>query len=376
MKIVHVVTSLLDGGAEGVLFRLCTYDKTNKHIVISLKGRGKYGKILLKQGIKIYTLNMKPNIFSFFSLYNLIKIIKIEKPDIVQTWLYHADLFGSIAAKIAGIKNLIWNVRHSNFDKVHTKKSLLLLVKILAKLSYTFPKKIIFCSKKSIKFYEQIGYDKKKITYIPNGYDLKVLKPNLFQKLIFKKKFNLNNKIPILGNVARFDPQKDHKNLLQALYLLKKDKIIFKCFLAGFMMNKQNVPLNQMIKKFELVNEIILLGSVKNINMIMNGIDFHILSSKFGEAFPNVVAEAMAFKKPCIVTDVGDSSIIVGKTGWIVKPNNSILLKNQIKKAINHLSTDKWNKICGDARKRINVKFNIHRMVNNYNRVWKKINKE
>ena len=129
MKILHVITSLLDGGAEGVLYRLCYHDKTNEHLIVSLRGRGKYGKLLSKNGIKIHTLNMKPGKFSIFSLYKLIRILKNEKPNIVQTWLYHADFFGGIAAKLAGVNNLIWNIRHSDFSKNHTKISLLILLK-------------------------------------------------------------------------------------------------------------------------------------------------------------------------------------------------------------------------------------------------------
>ena len=235
MKIIHIITSLLDGGAEGVLYRICCNDKINEHIVVSLRDEGKYGKLLSKHQIKIYTLNMKPGKFSFKALYRLIKILKKEKVNIVQTWLYHADFFGSLAAKLAGVKNLIWNVRHSDFYQNETKKSLLLLIKFLAKLSHLFPKKIIFCSKKSIKIHEGIGYDKKKITYIANGYDVKKFKPNQIKKLIFKKKLNLNDKIPILGNVARFHSQKDHINLLGALYLLKKEGVNFKCILVGFL---------------------------------------------------------------------------------------------------------------------------------------------
>ena len=101
MKILHVITSLLDGGAEGVLYRLCSHDKLNTHIVVSLRGQGKYGDLLSKSGIKIYTLNMKPEKISLTTLYKLIKILKKEKANIVQTWLYH-DFFGSIAAKLAG----------------------------------------------------------------------------------------------------------------------------------------------------------------------------------------------------------------------------------------------------------------------------------
>ena len=172
MKIIHIITSLLDGGAEGVLFRLCCKDKKNQHLVVSLRDEGKYGKLLSKNGIKVYTLNMIPGRFSFLALYKLIRIIKSEKVNIVQTWLYHADFFGGIAARLAGTKNLIWNIRHSNFDKNYPNKNLLILVKLLAKLSFFLPKKIIFCSKNSIKIHNKIGYQSKKINYVPNGYDL------------------------------------------------------------------------------------------------------------------------------------------------------------------------------------------------------------
>ena len=373
MRILHIITSLLDGGAEGVLFRLCCYDKKNEHIIVSLRDEGKYGKELSNKGIKIYCLNMRPGRFSVINLFKLIKIIKIEKVKIVQTWLYHSDLFGGIAAKLAGVKNLVWNVRHSDFSEDDTDISLKILVKILAKLSYFLPNKIIFCSKRAIKIHRNIGYDDRKIIHIANGYDLKKYMPNYLGKLNFRKKFNLKKNLPLLGNVANFKPNKDHKNLLQALQILKKNKIIFKCILVGKEINKKNTTLMNMIKKFNLQNEVIFLGQQKNINQIMNGIDIHILSSKYGEAFPNVVAESMASGTPCVVTNVGDSALIVDKTGWIVKPNNPKELAMNIKLALYCLNTNKWAYFCHSARKRINNNFSIKIMIENYTNIWKEI---
>ncbi len=380
MKILHIITSLGDGGAEGVLYRICCNDFKNEHVVVSLIDEGKYGELLSKNQIRVYTLNMKSAMFSVTSLFKLIKIliklIKIlreEKPNIVQTWLYHADFFGSIAAKLARVKKIIWNVRHSDLDKNETKKSLLILVKILAKLSYIIPKKIIFCSQKSIKIHEKIGYDKKKSIYIANGYDLKKFKSNPVREKLLKSKYNLSRKVPILGNVARFRPHKDHKSLLEALYFLKKNKVFFKCILVGLEINKKNKKLIGMIKKFKLHNEIILLGSQKDINVIMNVIDIHIMSSKSGEAFPNVVAEAMACGTPCIATDVGDASIIVEKTGWIVQPSNSRELAMTIKKALIDLKSNNWKNMCFKAKKRIGNEFSIGKMTNRYSQIWKEI---
>lgn len=370
MKILHIITSLLDGGAEGVLYRLCCHDKMNEHIVVSLRDQGKYGSLLSKHSIKIHTLNMKPGKFSIVAFYKLIKILKNEKADIVQTWLYHSDFFGGIAARLAGVSNLIWNVRHSNFNKYYTKRSLIILVKVLAKLSYFLPKKIIFCSKSSMKLHAKIGYQGYKMKYVPNGYDIQKFKPIPLKKFISRKKINLNNKVTLLGCVARFHPQKDHKNLLHALNILKGNKIFFKCILVGFGINKKNKILVNLIKKLNLDNEIILLGSQKNINSIMNKIDIHILASEYGEAFPNVVAEAMASGTPCVVTDVGDSSLIVGKTGWTVKTRNSKLLAYKIMKAIKKSKSKEWNYQCQAARNRIVNKFTMDKMINKYNKIW------
>ena len=198
-------------------------------------------------------------------------------------------------------------------------------------------------------------------------------KPDPNKKLIFKKKFKINKKIPILGNIARFHPQKDHKNLLNALYLLKKEGILFKCILVGYKINNQNRILNNIIRKFNLIHEIKLLGSQTNINQIMNGIDINILSSKYGEAFPNVVAEAMASGTPCVVTDVGDASIIVDKTGWTTKPNNPHSLAKGIKKALISLNTNNWKNKCIKARKRVHKFYNINQMIENYRLIWKSV---
>ena len=186
MKVIHIITSLGDGGAEHTLFKICKYDINNKHVVISLKGPEKYFSLLKKLGIKVYCLNLK--FYSIYKFFLLIKLLRSLKPDIVQTWLVHADFIGGIAAKLAGIKNIIWNIRYSNFEIRKSKLTTILIIKLLAKLSFLIPQLIVIVSKKAKKIYEAEGYDKKKLKFIPNGYDLSFLKPRKFQKKIFKKK--------------------------------------------------------------------------------------------------------------------------------------------------------------------------------------------
>ena len=104
----------------------------------------------------------------------------------------------------------------------------------------------------------------------------------------------------------------------------------------------------------------------------MRKIDIHILASSYGEAFPNVVAEAMASGTPCVATDVGDTSLVIGNTGWITKPNNPELLAKKIIEAIKKSRSKEWKNQCKIARDRIVNNFSIKRMIDNYNEVWLK----
>ena len=374
MKLLHIITSLGDGGAELTLFKICKYDTINNHVVISLKDQGKYYSLLNKLGVKVFCLNM--SFFSIYKFFFLINLIRSLKPDIVQTWLVHADFLGGIAARLAGVKNIIWNVRYSNIEISKSKLNTVLILKLLSILSYSIPQLIIIVSKKAKKIYKIKGYDKKKLKFIPNGYDLSILKIDKIQKINFHKKINLRKTIPIIGNVARYDQQKDHLNLLHALSIIQSKKINFFCILVGSNIDQKNLNLSSEIKKLKLSNSVKLLGRKNNISEVMNGIDIHVLSSSYGEGFPNVLAESMACGTPCITTNVGDSALIVGKTGWVVPPKNKIKLAKAIEIALSEIGTANWNKRCTKARLTIKKNFSINKMLKSYNDAWIRIYKK
>ena len=116
--------------------------------------RGYYEKELKKKGIKIFSLKMNQNIqfFDFFKkVLKLRQFIKKINPDIIQSWMYHSNFITLfIPKKFYG--KLFWNIRHSELDVKFSKKTTIFISIICGLLSKFVPKKIIYCSEKSIFF--------------------------------------------------------------------------------------------------------------------------------------------------------------------------------------------------------------------------------
>ena len=364
MRILHIITGLTTGGAETVLYRLCCYDHTNHHIVISLQHKGKYIELLRKKGILVFTMNFSYHCNPIAELISLSKLIKRQKPDLVQTWLYHADLIGGIAAKLAGIKYIFWTIHNSTLSKTQTPFLTKLIVRILAILSYFIPCHIISCGNNPRRVHIQKGYDSQKISVIFNGYDTDVFTYNPSLRHTVD---GVQYDQPLIGMIARYSAQKDHENLFKALSILKSKGIVLKCLLIGSGIDKNNITLTKQIKEMGIQDFIILKGERGDLQNIFPALDLHVLSSAYGEAFPNVICEAMSCGIPCVSTDLGDISFIIGDTGYVVPPSNPDALANAIRQILQQKTID-HKKIRG----RIVENFSIEKMVSLYIYTWKK----
>lgn len=369
-SICHIITGLNDGGAEAVLYRLCKHDQANHHRVISLSGTGKYGPMLELLGVSVTAVNMSPRRPSPLALFRLVKLLRQEKPDVVQTWMYHADLLGGVAARIAGIKKIFWGIRHTTLEPGKSKITTIWIVKFLAKLSLWLPARIAVCAKQAMDVHEALGYNHAIMRLIPNGYDTADFTSRPEEARFLRAEWGVGPNMALIGTVGRYDPQKDHANLLQALALLHFRNIPLRCVLVGTNMDNDNQELIAQIQHLELEETVNLLGRRTDIPAVMSALDVHVLPSAYGEAFPNVVAEAMACETPCVVTDVGDAAYIVGDTGWVVSPRDPEALANAIGRALKLRQNDKWKQRCVSARARIEQQFDIERMIVAYHELW------
>ena len=371
MNVLHITSGLTDGGAEAVLYRLCTHDKQNRHTVISLMDPAKYGALLEASGITVHCLGMPRGRITLIGLWRLWRLLRSERPDVVQTWMYHADLIGGTLARLAGIPIVCWGMHHSNLDPGKSPRSTIFVAQMCALLSHWVPHAIISCSAQSASVHQAMGYARGKFTIIPNGYSIVEFTPDSEARAQLRREWGINEQTILLGMVARYDPQKDHANLVNALRLIKHKKASFQCTLVGAEMDANNHELCRLIESQGVSSNVLLLGQRNDIPGVMNALDIHVLSSA-GEAFPNVLAEAMACMTPCVTTDVGDAAVIVGDAGWIAPPSNSELLASAISEAIAEMQdAEQWAVRKSMCRDRVVLNFSLERMVDNYNNVWR-----
>ena len=369
MKVLHIITGLNDGGAEAVLFRLVTHDTQNQHTVVSLTGTGKYGPMLRERGIEVVPLDMPRGRLTLRGLHRLWRTLRRQRPDVVQTWMYHADLVGGIAARMAGIP-VVWGIRNTTLEPGQSSRATIWVARACARLSRHVPVRIVACAQAAQAVHAELGYDAKRMVVIPNGYDLARFVPNMAARQRLRTEWGVADDIPLIGMVARFDPYKDHANLIEALALLAARGLHFQVVLLGTGITPDNAELSQRIASAGLAQRVRLLGARPDVPAIMVALDVHALSSS-AEAFPNVLAEAMACGTPCVTTDVGDAAVIVGDTGWLVPPSHPKALADALEAALKAWQDRAaWQARQQACRDRIAREFAIGTMVERYRTVW------
>jgi glycosyltransferase involved in cell wall biosynthesis len=359
IKILHIITGLGNGGAERTLHKLCEEIDRNLFdlVIVSLKNEGVYGDRLRKLGIKCYFANLhgRNRVWSLIKLY---KFIRDEQPDIIQTWLYHADLIGLLIAKIAGVNNIIWNIRSTKLNFKDSSWHLVIVRKFCAILSF-LPQKIIACSQTSIDEHIRVGYQKDKFVHIPNGYDLGNLYSNPELSLIKSEKLKI-------GIVGRNNPLKDFLNFFSAVKIIANENLASQ--IAVIVVGRGVEDNYKMFTNTLAPIELSFWGECDNMLAVYNSFDFLVLSSK-SEAFPNVIAEAMSCGKPCVSTDVGDARIIIGDTGFVVPSSNPKELAAGIRKMIS-LGKAHISELGQKARQRIEENYSLSTMVDKYENLY------
>jgi glycosyltransferase involved in cell wall biosynthesis len=368
---LHIIGSLERGGAEVMLSRLMGAMHRDVHCVISLTKLGPLGEQFIASGYDVYALNISKKSF-LLALLTLWRHIRVFKPNVIQTWMYHSDLLGGIVGRLAGISNVIWNIRNTEIPQSKFSQTYF-IIRICALLSNYIPHKIVCCAESALRHHETLGYCKEKMIVIPNGYLINSNLPDSREILSMRELFGISSDVLIVGVVGRFDPLKGYDTFISAANMVEESfqgRIIF--LMVGRQITQENSTLRNLIAQKGGNAQFMMLGERDDISRLISVLDIFCLSSR-SEGFPNVVAEAMLMQVPCVVTDVGDAKKIVGKNGFVVEKNNPQQLANGILKFLN-MSREQRKSFGFSSRDTIIKNYSIDAVANAYSETYKNLN--
>src|SRR5699024_8950951 len=119
--------------------------------VISMGDPGVFGPRLQSAGITVYALGMQGPLNTVKGMWRLYKLLRNLHPDVVQTWMYHADLFGGLIARLAGIRAVSWGIRNSGADLAKSSRASRALAVVCAPLSRLIPAVIVACAENAVQ---------------------------------------------------------------------------------------------------------------------------------------------------------------------------------------------------------------------------------
>jgi len=336
--------------------------------VISLTDIGSIGKDIQALGVPVRALGMSRGVPSPLAVLKLVNWLRQSKPDVIQTWMYHADLFGGIAAKLAGGIPVAWGIHHFNLDSQYNKRSTIWTAKLCARLSRWLPEKIVCCSEATRQVHVNLGYASDKMVVIPNSIDLSVFKPDAMARKSIRKELGVSESTLLIGMVARFDPQKDHLNFVDAARLLHADYPDVHFLFCGSGVTWDNERLSNWINSAGIHHCFHLLGLRRDVERVTAALDVATLSS-FGESFSLIIGEAMASGIPCVTSDIPAPVELLGGYGWVVPIHDSRALCSAWKEIL--LSPgDTVKKRQDAARVRIENEFSLGLMIKRYQHLF------
>lgn len=331
-RIVHVITTLISGGTEMMLYRLLRHSAQTEfqHEVVVLQAGGPVLELLRNIAVPVHEVRLRNELIPrLWHIPKIAKLVRHWKPDIIHGWMPHGNLAAYALWNFMGKDaKLFWSVRQSLYDLRYETYSTRALIKFLSKRS-TSAQAVIYNSKVGLAHHLQLGFSTDNQYLIANGFDLAEFSPMPDSNASIRASLGLPKDVLLVGMIGRYHPMKDHQNLLNAAKLVCRENEAIHFVLAGRGVDKTNKELNSTIENLGLQSRVHLLGDLKSVAELTAALDVATISS-YTEAFPNALGEAMSCAVPCVATDVGDVREIIGPHGLVVPTRDSQALGRAI----------------------------------------------
>lgn len=363
MKILFLARSLGYGGAERQLVALARGLQGAGHTVtVALfYGGGPLEAELRESGVAVRSLDKRGrwDLLSFLS--KLIRMVRAEQPDIVHSYLVEPNILSVLLKSVSSGTKVVWGIRASGRDLRRYERFIQLAFRLQCLLSH-YADLIIANSHAGRTDHVACGFLAEKTVVVPNGIDTEQFRPDRDARRRIRAELGIGENEKVVGLVARLDPMKDHPTFLRAAALLAGDRADVRFLCVGNGPSEYRRELLSMADGLGLSDRVIWSPVRPDVAAVYNSLDVLASSSCWGEGFSNVIGEAMACGVPCVVTDAGDSAMIVGDTGVVVPPGDPESLGRGIRGLLDEEPASRTERAAA-ARARVTAEFSVARLV-------------
>jgi glycosyltransferase involved in cell wall biosynthesis len=370
VRLAFVLGSFELGGAEMMLWKLLSrMDRTRfDPVVIALSSRADGMLARFKaSGIECHLLGINAS-----TLLRLARFLSARAPDVVQGWMYYGNLAATLSSAITRSRHaVLWAIRGTLVDAQYTSRSTAFSIWLGGKLSF-LPQLIINNSTASARQHEErYGYAASRRLVLPNGFDTDVFRPSDAARSSVRSALGLPADAVLVGLIGRYHPMKQHATFIEAAALVSRRFPDVHYVLAGDRVDASNAELKRTIEQHGIGGHVHLLGRRDDMHAVAASLDVAASSSSSGEGFPNVIGEAMSCGVPCVVTDVGDSSFVVGDTGLSVPAGDVRAFAAGIEALLG--SAQRRLELGARARQRVVEHFSLDAVVRAYEDVYMEV---
>lgn len=321
-KVLHFIPTVAGGGAENFLLNLMAQVRGSRwqHVILAacVHPHEARAEQLRALGCRVIDLN-EPALMKA-SLWKAVRrTIATEAPDVLQTWMHHADLIGATAAWFAGVHQIVWGVRatevHRNPGDSDLKTTL--FHQALRWGSKLLPSKIIANSTAAIDVHCGMGFPRSKMVWIPNGVNATRFVPDPVAREQTRTALGLGSQTPVVGFVGRFHPVKDIACFFRAAAQIQAVRSGVHFVLVGGTREELYPEAREAFEALRDTSVVRFVPFGSSTEKFYPAFDVFTLCSK-SEAFPNVVLEAMACGIPSVTTDAGDCTTMLRDLGKVV----------------------------------------------------------
>lgn len=360
IKILYVTFGLEGGGGiERQLYELIrNLDKDKFEIHLVTMSPPSFYDDKIKEQVKSLNYVIRKKKFDFLSSYKIINLIRTINPDFIHSFDLMTSILSFLAAKFSFSEVIFINgsIRNApTFFGIKDKISRSIL---------NFSDVVIGNNIAGLKIFKQFGLENKFLIY--NGFDFN--RVPIISKSEARKKVGFESDIFYISMVAGIKKYKDHKTLLNAVRLVKNDKIIFNVVGDG----ENKGKLIELAEKFGIIKYLNFMGSRSDVEYILKASDVSVLcSAKFhGEGISNSILESLACGTPVIATDNGGTKEIIenNSNGFLIECGDAEKLAEKIEFLYKNKET--LTKFAEAGKKTIKEKFSLENLVSNYSNLY------